>query len=159
MYRNTKLYCDRGHGRWAGAGRRRAGGAGRAAGALVCGISSSGRERARGRGRTRRQQARRGARTAGGSARGLTCWRAAGRAGGRRAGERVAGTQARGRQARKRSGGRHAGARGAHGRGAAAGAGRTVWALGQLGARAPGLVFQPGFRLGDVFESPFEPGS
>ena len=31
--------------------------------------------------------------------------------------------------------------------------------LSQLGARAPGLVFRPGFRLGDVFESPFEPGS
>ena len=39
-------------------------------------------------------------------------------------------------------------------------AGRS-WAcqLGQLGARAPSLVFRPGFQLGDVFESPFEPGS
>ena len=36
-----------------------------------------------------------------------------------------------------------------------------TWAcqLGQLGARAPGLVFRPGFQLGDVFESPFELGS
>ena len=36
-----------------------------------------------------------------------------------------------------------------------------TWAcqLGQLGARAPDLVFRPGFRLGDVFELPFELGS
>ena len=36
-----------------------------------------------------------------------------------------------------------------------------TWAcqMGQLGVRAPGLVFRPGFRLSDVFESPFEPDS
>ena len=31
--------------------------------------------------------------------------------------------------------------------------------LGQLGARVSGLVFRSGFRLGDIFESPFGPGS
>ena len=52
-----------------------------------------------------------------------------------------------------------AGARGAQG--GRLGVPVRTWAcqLGQLGARAPGLVFRPGFRLGDVFESPFEPGS
>ena len=36
-----------------------------------------------------------------------------------------------------------------------------TWAclLGQLGARASGLVFRTGFRLGDISESPFGPGS
>ena len=34
-----------------------------------------------------------------------------------------------------------------------------VCQFSQLGARAPGLVFRLGFRLGDVFESPFGPGS
>ena len=36
-----------------------------------------------------------------------------------------------------------------------------TWAclLGQLGARASGLAFRIGFRLGDIFESPFGPGS
>ena len=64
----------------------------------------------------------------------------------------------------KRSG--QAGVGGAQGRGRGARGGWLGplvrnWAcqLGQLGARAPGLVFRPSFRLGDVFESPFEPGS
>ena len=36
-----------------------------------------------------------------------------------------------------------------------------TWAclLGQLGACASGLVFRIGFRLCDIFESPFGPGS
>ena len=33
----------------------------------------------------------------------------------------------------------------------------ACWA--QLGARASDLVFRTGFRLGDIFESPFGPGS
>ena len=53
-------------------------------------------------------------------------------------------------------------AAGARGRGATAGAGRTAWALGaacahglgQLGARAPGLVSNLVFRLGIFPESP-----
>ena len=62
-----------------------------------------------------------------------------------------------------RAAGRARSARGAGGgvRGGRLGAPVRTWAcqLGQLGARAPGLVFRPGFRLSDFFESPFEPGS
>ena len=72
--------------------------------------------------------------------------------------------QALERGKRKRSA--QASARGASGR-AGRGTRRGVRAtcahrlgqLGQLVARAPSLVFRPGFRLGTVSESPFGPGS
>ena len=91
-------------------------------------------------------------------------WRGARRACGRR-GAAARGTRAEACEARAERSGR-AGAGGAQTRGRGARGGRLgapvlTWAcqLGQLGARAPSLVFRPGFRLGDVFESPFEPGS
>ena len=86
---------------------------------------------------------------------------------GRRAGGRAGALQGAGRAGGRRAGGRRAGGRhssvwGPRGRGTTAGMGRTAWALGarpvrtwacQLGARALGLVFRTGFRLGIFLES------
>ena len=118
--------------------------------------------------RARRSKRRRGAlracrQTLGGLGAGRWVdWALGGLSAGRRRARQASGS-------RRRRAGRAAGACGALGRQGRAG--HVAWALGarpvrtwacqqgQLGARAPGLVFRPGFRLGDVFESPFEPGS
>ena len=141
LYRNTKLYYDRRHGCWAGVGRR-------------CWACRALGERAQGadarHGQARRQagaRRARGRRAAAALGRRCGC---AGARGARRQARQVAGSVRSAQAGVGGERGEHGWAHGARGARPAGQHGRVACAhrLGQLGARAPGLVFNLVFRLG-----------